>query len=106
SYFVTLRIYPMVDLALLSRLHCTVKFFQDTSVQHLEDCHDCSSVEDLFERFRVLAPLYPHPSFSIVPDLSPSNIFVNLVAHRDPAFFREKAKRISAASQIDGPTAG
>src|SRR6266571_8434907 len=91
----------MVDLAFLPRLHCAVEFFQDASVQHLENCHDCSSVKDLFERFRILAPLYPHSAFSIVPDLSPSNIFVNLVAQRDLAFSREKAKRISTAPQID-----
>src|SRR6266567_2001257 len=105
-YFFSFWIYSMVDLAFLPRLHCAVEFFQDASVQHLENCHDCSSVKDLFERFRILAPLYPHSAFSIVPDLSPSNIFVNLVAQRDLAFSREKAKRISTASQIDCPTAG
>ena len=80
SYFLVLRVDPMIDLALLSRFHSTMKFFQDTSIQHLENRHYCSSIKDLFERFCVLTPLYPHPAFSVVPDLAPSNILVDLVA--------------------------
>jgi len=85
-YFLALGVYPVVDLALLSRFHCAVEFFQYTSVQHLENCHYCSSVEDLLERFRILAPLYPHSAFSVVSDFSSSDIFVDLVAQGDMVF--------------------
>src|SRR5207302_2328667 len=92
GHFFALRVYSVIDLALLSRLHCAVEFFQYTSVQHLEDCHYGSSVEHLLKRLRILTPLYPHSTLSIVPDFSTSNVFVDLIAQEDPGLFYRKLR--------------
>src|SRR5438552_15328576 len=94
GHFFALRVYSVIDLALLSGLHCAVEFFQYTSVQHLEDCHYGSSVEHLLKRLRILTPLYPHSTLSIVPDFSTSNIFVDLIAQGDPGFSIESQEDI------------
>src|SRR5207302_446789 len=94
GHFFALRVYSVIDLALLPGLHCSVELFQYTRVQHLEDRHYGSSLEHLLKRPRFLTPLYPRCALSLVPDFSTSIIFVDLIAQGDPGFSIESQEDI------------